>query len=62
LLSKTNRTSIESGLDFVADLSDLNHKLEETDFVITGEGSFDAQTLEGKAVAQILKMALKHRK
>ena len=32
------------------------------DFVITGEGSFDEQTLEGKAVKQIIDMCMAREK
>eukprot|EP00354_Favella_ehrenbergii_P012323 CAMPEP_0170467116 /NCGR_PEP_ID=MMETSP0123-20130129/10813_1 /TAXON_ID=182087 /ORGANISM="Favella ehrenbergii, Strain Fehren 1" /LENGTH=80 /DNA_ID=CAMNT_0010733397 /DNA_START=282 /DNA_END=524 /DNA_ORIENTATION=- len=48
------RTSLVSGLDFVADLTDLQQKVSGSDLVVTGEGSFDLQTLQGKAVAQII--------
>ena len=35
------RTSIVSGMDFVANLTDLNDKIASSDLVVTGEGSFD---------------------
>ena len=35
------RTSIVSGMDFVANLTDLNEKISQSDLVVTGEGSFD---------------------
>ncbi len=56
------RTSIVSGMDFVANLTDLNEKIGMSDLVVTGEGSFDDQTLQGKAVAQIIDMCLKNQK
>uniref|UniRef100_A0A7S3I6R1 Glycerate kinase n=1 Tax=Favella ehrenbergii TaxID=182087 RepID=A0A7S3I6R1_9SPIT len=52
------RTSLVSGLDFVADLTDLQQKVSGSDLVVTGEGSFDLQTLQGKAVAQIIDICL----
>lgn len=38
-----------SGIETVLDLVDFRSKLAETDIVITGEGSLDAQSLHGKA-------------
>ena len=32
-------------MDFVANLTDLNDKIGMSDLVVTGEGSFDVQTL-----------------
>ena len=46
-----DNTSIVSGMDFVANLTDLSEKIGNSDLVVTGEGSFDVQTLQGKAVA-----------
>ena len=40
-----------SGMDFVSELTDLEKKVQDNDLIITGEGSFDDQTLQGKAVA-----------
>ena len=37
--------------------SNLRAELESADWVITGEGSFDRQSLYGKVVSGILKMA-----
>ncbi|MFQ4148001.1 glycerate kinase [Arthrobacter sp. LAPM80] len=42
------KASIERGFDLVADLIDLESALAQTDLVITGEGSLDAQSLSGK--------------
>lgn len=44
------QTKVVSGMDFIADLCDLEQKIKESDLVITGEGSYDEQTLQGKAV------------
>lgn len=38
-----------SGIDFIADLTGLAEHLAWADLVITGEGSFDRQSLRGKA-------------
>ncbi len=46
-----------SGIDFYLDRIHFNQRLEGVDIVFTGEGKVDAQTLEGKVVAGILKRA-----
>ncbi|WP_033341198.1 glycerate kinase family protein [Catenuloplanes japonicus] len=43
----------ESGIDLVTRLTDLPAALDEADLVITGEGSFDHQSLRGKVVAGV---------
>jgi glycerate kinase len=43
----------ESGIDLVRRLSGLDAALDRVDLVITGEGSFDAQSLRGKVVAGV---------
>jgi glycerate kinase len=43
----------ESGIDLVRRLSGLDAALDEADLVITGEGSFDHQSLRGKVVAGV---------
>ena len=37
----TDHVEIASGMDFVADLCDLEEKIKNSDVIITGEGSFD---------------------
>jgi glycerate kinase len=49
--------TIVSGIETVMDRSNLRAELESADWVITGEGSFDRQSLSGKVVSGILKMA-----
>lgn len=44
---------IESGAALVADLVDLEGAMRESDLVITGEGSVDAQTGYGKTVGHV---------
>ncbi|GAA1602995.1 glycerate kinase [Saccharothrix algeriensis] len=43
--------TVASGIDLVRELTGLDQVLEETDLVITGEGSFDHQSLRGKAIS-----------
>jgi len=49
--------SIVSGIETVMARSKLSEELESADWVITGEGSFDRQSLSGKVIFGILKMA-----
>ena len=49
--------SIVSGIETVMARSNLREELESADWVITGEGSFDRQSLSGKVISGILKMA-----
>ncbi len=48
---------IVSGIETVMSHSNLAAELADADWVITGEGSFDRQSLYGKAVSGILKLA-----
>jgi len=48
---------VVSGIETVMARSNLLAELESADWVITGEGSFDRQSLYGKVVSGILKMA-----
>jgi len=41
---------IESGLDMISNVSNLDFKINHADIVISGEGKLDSQTLEGKVV------------
>ena len=49
--------AIRSGFDIVAEMLDLATVVKRADAVITGEGSLDNQTLEGKAPAGVAKFA-----
>src|SRR3984893_964130 len=50
---------IQPGFDVVAEAIGLESKMKDVDLVITGEGSLDRQTLEGKAPAGVAKLARK---
>jgi glycerate 2-kinase len=50
---------IKPGFDVVAESVDLESKMKEADLVITGEGSLDRQTLEGKTPAGVVRLARK---
>ncbi|OHB73202.1 MAG: hypothetical protein A2Z25_08675 [Planctomycetes bacterium RBG_16_55_9] len=49
--------TLVSGIETVMAHSNLRSELESADWVITGEGCFDRQSLSGKVVAGVLKMA-----
>jgi len=48
---------IRSGFEYLAELTNLRKQIADADLVITGEGRFDAQSLQGKVVGQILNIA-----
>jgi len=50
---------VQPGFDVVAETIDLESKIKRVDLVITGEGSLDRQTLEGKAPAGVARLAKK---
>jgi glycerate kinase len=50
---------IQPGFDVVAEAVALEPKMKDADLVITGEGSLDRQTLEGKTPAGVARLARK---
>src|SRR5262249_1540319 len=50
---------IRPGFDVVDESVGLESKIKDVDFVITGEGSLDRQTLEGKTPAGVARLARK---
>jgi glycerate kinase len=50
---------IQSGFEVVAEAVELESKMKHADLVITGEGSLDRQTLEGKTPAGVARLARK---
>ncbi|MEY2540841.1 MAG: glycerate 2-kinase, partial [Verrucomicrobiota bacterium] len=50
---------IRPGFDLVAETVGLESKMQDVDLVITGEGSLDRQTLEGKTPAGVVRLARK---
>jgi glycerate 2-kinase len=53
------RAKIRSGFDVVAESVGLESRIKDVDLVITGEGSLDRQTLEGKTPAGVARLAHK---
>lgn len=56
------QTKVVSGLEFIAELAGLEKKIQECDLVITGEGSYDDQTLQGKAVQGVIDLCKANKK
>jgi len=48
---------IASGFEIVAEATDLAARLAAADVVVTGEGSFDSQSLQGKTTGRVIAMA-----
>lgn len=48
---------MQSGIDLVLDTLGFDAHLEDADWVWTGEGRIDAQTLDGKAISGVLRRA-----
>lgn len=53
LWGSEDHIQVHSGADYVAQAVGLDEHIAQADLVITGEGSFDAQSLSGKAVGAI---------
>ncbi|MBP5367459.1 MAG: glycerate kinase [Bacteroidales bacterium] len=53
---------IISGADFILDNIEIDNKISESDLVITGEGSFDRQSMMGKITGNIINRCQKHNK
>lgn len=51
-----------SGADYVMEALCLEEKIKNCDFVITGEGSIDAQSLQGKVPVRVARIAQKYKK
>lgn len=49
-----------TGFSLVAELAGLEEKIQDADLVITTEGRFDAQSLQGKAPYRVVQMAEKY--
>jgi len=48
------RADMQSGIDLVLDAAGFEEKARGADWVFTGEGRIDAQTLQGKTIAGVL--------
>ncbi len=50
---------LQSGIDLVKDLIGFDEKIKDADWIITGEGKLDAQTLSGKTIQGVIASAKK---
>jgi glycerate kinase len=48
------RAEVRRGIDVVLEVTDFEHRVEDVDLVITGEGKLDRQSLRGKTVAGVV--------
>ena len=53
---------LESGIEAVMNITSFSKEILDSDLVITGEGRTDKQTLDGKAVLGVIKMAKHYKK
>ena len=49
--------TIASGFDAVAEVNNLRERLAAADLVVTGEGSFDNQSRQGKTTGRLIELA-----
>lgn len=56
------RASLESGIKIVLEETRLEEEIKDADWVITGEGKLDCQTIMGKAPIGVAKLAKKYNK
>ncbi len=48
---------LTSGIDLIKELADFDTNIKGADWVITGEGKLDDQTLSGKTISGVIKSA-----
>lgn len=53
---------MKPGFDIIAELTDVEEKIKQADLILTGEGSLDTQSSQGKVPVSVGKMAKAHRK
>jgi len=51
-----------SGFDFLNDLVGLEEQIKQSNLIITGEGNFDASSLQGKVIGNIIELCNKYNK
>ena len=51
---------LQSGIKLVKELVDFEEKIKNANWIITGEGKLDSQTLSGKTILGVLESAKKH--
>jgi glycerate kinase len=56
------KAQLTSGFTAIAELTQLENAIQKCDGVITGEGCFDDQSLQGKVVGRVIKLAQNYQK
>ncbi|WP_394975155.1 glycerate kinase [uncultured Croceitalea sp.] len=51
--------TLKSGIELIKEIADFDNKIKDADWIITGEGKLDLQTLSGKTIAGIVASAKK---
>lgn len=51
--------TLQSGIELIKDLADFDTKIENADWIITGEGNLDEQTFSGKTIVGVINSAKK---
>jgi len=51
--------TLVSGIDLIKELANFDQEIKNTDWIITGEGKLDGQTLAGKTIAGVIESARK---
>lgn len=51
-----------SGIDLVLKVTEFEKHIQDADYIITGEGSIDSQTIHGKTISGIAKLSSKYQK
>lgn len=52
------RAQLTSGIDMIKELADFDTKIKGSDWIITGEGKLDDQTLSGKTISGVIKSSI----
>ena len=53
---------VKNGFDVIAELTHLEAKIQSADWVISGEGKLDRQSLQGKVIDGIARLCNKHQR
>lgn len=62
LFGVLDNVKITNGFDFIAEILGLDDAIKEADIVITGEGKFDSQSLQGKVVGHMIAYCQQYQK
>lgn len=60
MLACFDKSNIISGMDFISEECSLESEISNADVVLTGEGSIDQTTMEGKVVHKIHELCMKY--